>query len=450
MESLDLSHWRLAFCGAEPIRARTLHTFAQRFSSVGFSAASFYPCYGLAEATLLAAGGTGPGVPRVLDVNRAALRDAKIELSAARSKRDATSLVSCGPAPPGVTLKVVDPDSFVECSERTIGEIWLRGESITQGYWNRPEENHSIFESLRSPAKPASRLRWFAAAASVDTQSTDDDAPYFRTGDLGFIDGGELFVTGRIKDVVIVRGRNYFPQDVEATVVQLGHPIHDRAVAFSVEGPRAEGLAVVAEIARDAPAKDYNVIVRDIRRAVIEEHEIDPRVVMLVRPGTISLTTSGKLQRAACRAAVAKNELPSRHRWERSGGTESPPLPIPPLPANPSPEDKPGIAAQVREWLRQWLIARVGIEPEEIEFQRRFDDYGLDSLTAVELSGELEDWSGVELTPATAWQHPTIATMAEFVADGLVGSPTSPRDGDVQSSEAESTDSHAWTAAINQ
>lgn len=455
MATLDLKHWELAFCGAEPIRARTLYTFAQRFSSVGFSQASFYPCYGLAESTLLAAGGSGPAVPRVIDVDRNALRNSKIELAVSRSKRDVISLVSCGSAPQNADLKIVDPNRCIECGERSIGEIWLRGESITRGYWNRPSESEIVFATLGHEPKRSHRFRWFgnATEASIAGEQASaqaaSDGLYFRTGDLGFIDNGELFVTGRIKDVVIVRGRNYFPQDIEATVMNLGHPISDRSVAFSVEGPRAEGLAIVVEVARDSHEADHKTIVRDIRRAVIEEHEIDPRLVMLVRPGTISITTSGKLQRSACRIAMNSGTLEYRHRWERSGGTESPPLPIPELPAVVSPSDQPEIESQVRDWLRLWLISRVGIEPSEIDFQRRFDDYGLDSLTAVELSGELEDWSGVELTPATAWQHPTIATMAEFVANGLMGTEPSSQDSETRTIESEAVDSHAWTAAAN-
>jgi len=450
MASLDLSSWRLAFCGAEPIHARTLHAFAQRFSSVGFSASSFYTCYGLAEATLLAAGAAGPAVPHVIDVNRVALREGRIELANTRSKRDATSLVSCGSAPDATTIKIVDPKSFVECSERTIGEVWLRGESITRGYWNRPEVNSVVFERLRQPAQRSPRLRWFTAARNAgEPVQVSDDALYFRTGDLGFMDCGELYITGRINDVVIVRGRNYFPQDIEATVLLLGRPIADRAVAFSVQGPRAEGLAVMVEVARDVAATDHKTIVRDIRRAIIEEHEIDPRLVMLVRPGTISITTSGKLQRAASRTAMLNGEIDCRYRWERSGGTESPPLPIPELPKDIAPSDQPTIESHVREWLRIWFVTRVGIEPTEIDFGRRFDDYGMDSLAAVELSGELEDWSGVELTPSTAWQHPTIATMATFVAEGLVGAETTTSSGEPMSAEVKSEETHAWTAAAS-
>lgn len=428
MQSLDLSSLRVAYCGAEPIRARTLHTFTQRFSSVGFRKSSFYPCYGLAEATLLAAGGAGPGIPRVIELDRSALRESRVELLSGRSKRAALALVACGSATSGTSLKIVDPETAIELPERSIGEVWLQGDSITAGYWNRPEENARRFGTLKVSRKPGLMNRWFhrghmspsALSATPAESSATPEPNYLRTGDLGFLDDGLLYITGRIKDIVIIRGRNYAPQDIEQSVLDLGAPLQGRCVAISVEGPRAEGLAIIAEVARDASEASFHMLVRNIRRAVIDEHEIDPRLVLLVRPGSIPMTTSGKVQRSACRTDLIHGRLPSRYRWERSGGAESPPLPIPKLPAVVRASDQGEIEALIRDWLSQWLISRVGIEPVEIESDRRFDDYGLDSLTAVELSGELEDWSGVELTPANAWEHPTIASMAQWVASGLI------------------------------
>lgn len=427
MTTLDLSRWRLAFCGAEPIRHRTLHAFAQRFSSVGFSPSSYYPCYGLAESTLLAAGGDGPAEPRTIDVDRAGLRDNRVDSVAMKSKRDAVTIVSSGRAPRGTSIKIVDPVTSCECDDRRIGEIWLSGDSITLGYWHRPDENDRLFGTLagkagRPPMNPVVRTRWFRSRVP-DVPATNGQA-YLRTGDLGFIENGELFVTGRMKDVVIVRGRNYSPADIEATVGGLVVPGMDRAVAFSVDGPRAEGLGLVVELPRDVSGLCLETIVRDIRRAVIDEHEIDPRLVLLAKPGAIPMTTSGKVQRAACRDSVEHGRIAWRHRWERSGGTESPPIPIPQLPPTPTIDDLGTIQSQVAQWLRSWIITRVGIDPADVEDQLRFDDFGLDSLTAVELSGELEDWSGVELNPSNAWQTPTIESMAKFVAQTLVGSST--------------------------
>jgi acyl-CoA synthetase (AMP-forming)/AMP-acid ligase II/acyl carrier protein len=426
MDSLDLRHLQVAFCGAEPIHPRTLHQFTQRFSSVGFNSNSFYPCYGLAEATLLAAGGDGPSAAHVIEVNRNALRSSSIEEVSSRNKRDGISFVSCGTAASGTTLKIVDPETSRELPELSVGEIWLQGESITRGYWNRPEENAQRFGILDNTVQQPTVSRWLRrlSAKPVATDASADDT-YFRTGDLGFIRQGQLFVTGRIKDIVIIRGRNYAPQDIEVSVMNANERLQGRCVAFSVDGPRSEGLAVIAEILRDTPESSLPEIARDIRRAVIDEHEVDPRLVLLVRPGAIPVTTSGKVQRSACRDALRDGRIEPRYRWERSGGAESPPLPIPKLPAVLAVGDQAEIESIVKTWLCQWLIARVGIDPAEIEMDRRFDDYGLDSLTAVELSGELEDWSGVELTPTNAWEHPTVTSMAELVASGLIENGTS-------------------------
>jgi len=418
---LDLSSLKVAFCGAEPIRPQTLHTFAQRFSSIGFRDTAYFPCYGLAEATLMAAGGAGPGVPKVLEVDKVSLRESRIELSLGRSKRDTTSLVACGAAVSGTTLKIVDPQTSLEVAENGIGEIWLQGDSITSGYWNCDEENQNRLGHLKTPARSGVASKWFRkSVAAVNGSQNADARPYLRSGDLGFVHQGNLYVTGRSKDIVIVRGRNYAPQDLEATIVSLAIHSQGRAAAVSVQGPRAEGLAMIVEIARDTAKSQYQEIVRSIRRAIIEEHEIDPRIVCLVKPATIPVTTSGKLQRSVCRELLAAESAGQLYRWERNGGAESPPIPIPELPAAPSPADRLAIEAVVRQWLITWLVTRVGIDPSEIDVDRCFDDYGLDSLTTVELSGELEDWSGVELPPANAWEHPTVNAMAMLVSRELV------------------------------
>ncbi len=425
MSSLDLGNWRLAFCGAEPIRARALQTFEQRFSSVGFRNDVFYPCYGLAEATLIVTGGQGAGQVKTADLNRALLREGRVELSTSRKPNDSVTMVDCGQAMPGTTLQIVDPATSQVLPENAIGEIWVNGPSVTRGYWNRPEENRTRFQSLaRAAAAPASKrgiASWLQRIGSKNEEAAHDDRLYFRTGDLGFFHEGHLYIAGRLKDLIIIRGRNYAPQDIEASVIQLGGVIENRVVAFPVEGPRSEGLGIVVEVARSASHEMLPALVRNIRRAVIDEHEIDPRTVLICRPATIPITTSGKLQRAATAKLFAQGAIETRYQWTRSGSTEVPPLPIPRLPESAQPTDRDWIQTQVRDWLGQWLVTRVGIDPSEIAADRKFDDYGLDSLAAVELSGELEDWSGVELTPTRAWEHPTIGSLSRFVAQNLIG-----------------------------
>ena len=398
-DGLDLSRWATAFCGAEPIQPRTLSDFANRFASSGFSESAFCPCYGLAEATLLAAGGHGPAEPKLLTVLRESLRRGKAEVHPEGRGREFQKLVSCGVAAKGTELRVVDPQRRREVGESEIGEIWLRGAGVTGGYWNREEE----------------RREWF------DAELVGRGRGFLRTGDLGFLHQGELYVTGRRKDVIIVRGKNHFPQDIEATVRQTLGPEAGQVAAFAVEGPRSEALALVAEIPRRTPDQEFPEMVRDIRRAVIETHEVDPRHVLLVRQATVPLTSSGKVQRGECRERFRRDTIPHKHRFDRVSAGEQTPIAMPPLACAQDGRDAARIAATVECWLGDWLVARAGVSPDDLAADKEFKDYGLDSMTAVELSGELEDWSGVELTPIVAMEHPSMRAMSRYIA-GQLGS----------------------------
>jgi len=442
-ERLDLSSLQVAFCGAEPIRAAALRSFANRFAAAGFRPERYYPCYGLAEATLLAAGGKGPAAPRVLNVDRQQLGEGCVQVLPRQTAQKSTPFVSCGAAAGDMQLVIVDPQSHVPLPADQVGEIWLRGSSLTSGYWNRPEENASRFQATLAAA-PQTGLaqRWFgsrwiggwlksretaagnghsAPTTAAGSGSGQAERGFFRSGDLGFVHDGELFITGRLKDVIIIRGRNYFPQDLEATLSGLPELALGRVAALAVPGPRGESLAIVAEVARETPPDQYAAITRAIRRATIEEHEVDPRQVLLVRTATIPMTTSGKLQRSLCAQWVNSEFRGTLSRWQRSGGSESSPLPLPALPAAPTAADFSWLEDTLRQWIVQWLTMRGGVEPDEIQVDRRFDDYGLDSLMAIELIGDLEDGFEVELTPSIAWEHPTVAAMAALVAAHVCG-----------------------------
>ena len=401
VDRLDLTHWRLAFCGAEPILWRTLHDFGNRFASCGFSASTFYPCYGLAEATLLAAGGEGPGEPEPLKVQRRALGEGRVVLEEAGRGERVQRLVSCGRAALGTEIRIVDPKRRSELDERQIGEIWLRGASIATGYWNREQERPECF------------------GAEIE----GSEGGFFRTGDLGFLHRNELYVTGRLKDVVILRGRNHFPQDIEATVREALGEQAGACAAFAVEGPRGEALAIVAEVPRHSDSAALPEMVRTIRRQVIDVHEVDPRHVWLARPAAVPVTSSGKVQRSRCREQFLAEQLRTKYRYSRVSASEQMPIPVPPLPAAPTAADRDRIAETIGHWLGQWLISRGGVAPEDVRAEKSFTEYGLDSMTAVELSGELEEWVGVELTPVVAWNHPTINTLSRFIASEIVERP---------------------------
>ncbi len=193
--ALDLSQWQLAFCGAEPIHPDTLHDFANAFASAGFREEAFYPCYGMAEVTLLVTGGQGPEALRLLTVDRQQLRQHQA-VSVESSHPQAQTLVGCGSTHNGQQLDIVDPESQQSCTDGRVGEIWVQGRSVACGYWNQKTTNQEVFQ-----AKLAGR----------------NGQPYLRTGDLGFRLDGELYITGRLKDLIIIRGRNHYPQDIERT-----------------------------------------------------------------------------------------------------------------------------------------------------------------------------------------------------------------------------------------
>jgi acyl-CoA synthetase (AMP-forming)/AMP-acid ligase II len=272
---LDLSCWELAFCGAEPVRSTTVDRFCALYEPHGFSRRAFYPCYGLAEATLLVTGGTRGTEARHTRFRASALdRGEAIEVTA---DDDARHLVSCGTPAPTEEIRIVDPDSLAPLAEGRVGEIWVRGPAISNGYWNR-DDNDAIFAAQLASGEPA----------------------FLRTGDLGFIHAGELYISGRRKDVVIIGGRNLFPPDIEATAEAAVPTIRKGCcAAFSIERDGEEKLVLVAE--HDASTEVD--VVREIKRAVAEHHQVALHDVVLVTSGTLPKTSSGKLERYACRAS---------------------------------------------------------------------------------------------------------------------------------------------------
>jgi acyl-CoA synthetase (AMP-forming)/AMP-acid ligase II len=286
-DSLDLRSVELMFTGAEPINSRTLELFAEYFAPCGFRREAFYPCYGLAEATLMASGGRrdAPAPVRRFDAESLEAGQARAAGGDARTRE----LVSCGSAVPGHRLVVVDPESRQPVGDGTIGEIWLRGPSVARGYWGNT---------------PATRETFGARLAG------EPIATYLRTGDLGFLAHGELYVTGRRKDLIIVRGRNYFPQDIERTV-ETCHLLlrRDAGAAFSVEVEGEERLVVAQEVERRFRPADRGEVVGAIREAIAREHELQVFAIALLRPASVAKTSSGKIRRHAMREAFLAHTL---------------------------------------------------------------------------------------------------------------------------------------------
>jgi acyl-CoA synthetase (AMP-forming)/AMP-acid ligase II len=303
--TLDLSRWDLAYNGAEPIRDETIERFTATFASCGFRPEAFYPCYGLAEATLFVSGGLKASRP-VLHTVRGSTLDHHQVVADSHRNEDSRTLVGCGRTWLDQKIVIVDPESFTPCPPDRVGEIWVSGPNIAQGYWNRPEETERTFR-----------------AYLADT----GEGPYLRTGDLGFLKDGELFVTGRIKDLIIIGGVNHYPQDIEWTVEQSHPAIRPGCcAAFSVDVAGEERLVVAAEVERRyQPTQrqavgasdsgsyrqplDGQAVVRAIRRAVAEGHDVTAHSVVLLKTGGLPKTSSGKIQRHACRAGFLAQTL---------------------------------------------------------------------------------------------------------------------------------------------
>lgn len=293
LQGLDLRSWTVAFNGAEPIRPRTLRQFSERFEQVGFRHEAFYPCYGMAETTLIVTGGQKTAAPIIRAFDGTAL-DQHRAVPVAGDAPEARELVGCGQVLPDEEVVVVDPQTCQQLPERSVGEIWVRSPSVGQGYWNQPELTEATFH---------------AKLANDPTRS------FLRTGDLGFLDQGELFVTGRIKDLIIVRGVNRYPQDIELTVEQADARLESGAsAAFSVEWDGRERLMIVCELDRTR-RENWNDVVEAIRREVTREHELPPDGVVLVRFGSLPKTSSGKIQRHACRAEFLNGSLTVVQQW---------------------------------------------------------------------------------------------------------------------------------------
>jgi acyl-CoA synthetase (AMP-forming)/AMP-acid ligase II len=278
--ALDLSNWIVAAIGSEPISHRTLERFAEAFEPAGFRPEVFYPCYGLAEATVFVTGGLRSAPPAVRHLDSAALEQGRAIPAA--GDPGARTLVGCGRPWLDQQVRIVDPESRLPRADGVVGEIWVAGPSVARGYWNRPTETEETFR-----------------ARLADTGA----GPYLRTGDLGFVQDGELFVTGRIKDVIVIRGRNHYPQDIEATV-QAAHPglRPGCGAAFEVAREGQTRLVVVQEVDRRFRQADAAQAIGDIRQAVAERHELQVYDVVLLEYGSIPKTSSGKVRRASCRA----------------------------------------------------------------------------------------------------------------------------------------------------
>jgi acyl-CoA synthetase (AMP-forming)/AMP-acid ligase II/alkylation response protein AidB-like acyl-CoA dehydrogenase/acyl carrier protein len=336
---LDLSCWTGAYNGSEPVRATTVERFASRFSQFGFPRVGLRAVYGLAEATLLVSA-EGPGEPPIIrHFSALDLQHGEGKQSAQAPSR---SMVSCGRPWLGTRVVIVDPEALEICRPGRVGEVWVGGQSVCAGYWQKPEETGATFQA----------------------RTASGDGPFLRTADLGFLDGGCLFVTGRLKDLIVIRGENHYPQDIEATVSEC-HPALEpqRCAAFAVDGDSDPELVIVQEVKRTELRRlDPEDIFRAIRGAVSHRHSLHAASIVLIRPATLPRTSSGKVQRGVCARAYHEKALEQVASWTPSAPSSAR--------FNPPDSDKSRSVAADRliAWLRKHLPERVGWNRERPAF----------------------------------------------------------------------------------
>ncbi len=424
---LDLSSWSLAFNGAEPVRPETIDAFCEAFEPCGFRREAFFPCYGLAESTLMVTGGMKfePPVIRTFDATALESDQAQPALAADAGSR---RLVGSGGELEGQDVVIVDHETFSPLPARRVGEIWVSGPSVAQGYWNRREATQETFGAMLQLS---------------EGQATDrHPGPYMRTGDLGFFDDGELFVTGRLKDLIIIRGRNHYPQDLEAAVEDTSPLVRAGSVAaFSVEMEGRERVVVVAEVERGRrEPQEIATAIDAIRRRLATEHEIALEGVVLVRPNSIPKTSSGKIQRHLCKKLFLEGSLEvveQQVAWQQSPVSAAPAPAAPTQPVGSAPprlarlrpigdtsragkpqRDLPDPLVQtVYEHVRKVAKERA----RELSLDTNIVELGLDSLERMEIVAALEDTFGGRFPEQVLPMIETCREVAEAIIDHLPG-----------------------------
>jgi acyl-CoA synthetase (AMP-forming)/AMP-acid ligase II/acyl carrier protein len=400
-ENLNLSSWDLAFNGAEPIHAKTLERFAKRFGPQGFRKSSLTPCYGLAEGTLLVTSGPKAQGPKVISLQNKGLQN-NLGLPVKEDQVDSYDVVSSGKPWLEGKIAIVHPETGNQCKDGQVGEVWIQGPHVAQGYWNQPDITRDIFMAYIK---------------------NSEEAPYLRSGDLGFVKDGELYVTGRLKDLIIIRGLNHYPQDIERTVAQ-SHPAlrSGGGAAFTVEVHEEEQLVVIQEVER-AQLKKINVdqIIGLIRERISESHELQVHRIVLLKPGSVPKTSSGKIQRQECRTQFLRQEWSVVGTWGPQPGEQSSEIAIrehqkvEPFSRDSQSYDQKDIEEFIIRRLSYWLK----VPTQNLDVEETFAHYGLDSSMAVSLIGEVGDYLQTQLDPTIIWDYPNIRSVAKYLHEEI-------------------------------
>jgi len=378
--TLDLSSWRLAVNGAEPIRKNTLDCFSRTFESCGFNATSHTACYGMAETTLMVSSADRKELYSSLEQNLPG---------------NNFPVVCSGYVHPDFSVKIVNPDTKIECRDDQVGEIWLQGESVAKGYWQQEELTQQIFHA----------------------KLLGESDEYLRTGDLGFKQDKALYVTGRIKELIIIRGENHYPQDIEASVSGSCEELSGSyGAAFSVDVNGVEQLVVVHEVNRQL-MRHLNVekVLTDVRRAVSENHQLQIQSVVFIKPASLLRTTSGKIRRVSMRDAFLNGELKEVYRWPQKQKEDETSVRKPELIKQIDFDQASDKESLLIDWIQNWISARLHIPLSDITPSESFVSFGLDSVDGVELSHAISQAFDINVEADLAWAYPNISEASAYL-----------------------------------
>jgi acyl-CoA synthetase (AMP-forming)/AMP-acid ligase II/acyl carrier protein len=388
---LDLSSWQLAIIGSEPIRHKTLERFAAAFSPCGFRKQAFCPGYGVAEATLIISTGAKMAPPVTYTVQSAVLKNNRIA-AASPGEPSSQTVVGCGQVLLEHRVVITNPETSTPCAVDQVGEIWVSGPSVAQGYWHQPEETERAFQAYLA----------------------NGDGPFLRTGDLGFLKDGELFITGRLKDLIIIRGRNYYPQDIEL-VAEESHPAlrYNSGAAFSVDVDDQEQLVIVFELERRQRKADVEEVAAAVRAAVAQVYGLETYAVVLIKTGHLPRTTSGKIQRYQCRQQFLEETLPVMGVSIRGQAKASLKTSGAKTAADPELQQvREQLITQVQTQLAEFLK----VPPDQVDLQQSIQNLGLGSLHATAVKYQLEENFGIDLSPEIFFEDITLDQFVTKIA----------------------------------
>lgn len=408
-QQLDLSSWKVAFNGAEAINADSLRSFARYFADCGFDARAFLPCYGLAEATLFVSGSPNGRGALVQEVPLQGERTEALSQGVAVVVQEAscedntegretlTTLVSSGPRAAYSDLRIVDPNTCVPVRDGSVGEIWVDSPSVCSGYWKKPSLSESVFR---------------AKAVGIE------DKRYLRTGDLGFLWNNELYVTGRIKELIIIAGRNHYPQDIETTVQSLSPGMRKGCgAAFSTRVNGKEQVVIVQEYA-PTPGENthYPSLVLSVIKAVSQRHGIGLNALLLIRPSMLPKTSSGKIQRTEAKRLYENDQLDCLHRWNN----------VQKINVIPSGRDSRRSLEVFTDWsaelytqMQTWVADKLNVQSQHVQLEVTFSELGIDSIEAVDVVDRLQHYLGRPLHATEMLRYPTVKALLDHIAEEL-------------------------------